>query len=336
MLKCGIIGLGALGKAHFKNILELERSGEPVRLAALCDVDESQLRRAAKMNIGDSDVPVGIEDYPAYSDARDMLENEKLDFVVSAVPSHLHADIAIMAMSHGAHAFSEKPMALTKEGCERMAAAAKANRRLLMIGHCLRYWPEYVELKKLIESGSYGKAVSASFYRRSAFPRWSWQNWFADHEKSGGAAMDLHVHDTDMVLWLFGPPTSVFSSAAHQTVRFDSISTIYSYPDKMVSASGGWDVPESHPFEMGFMARLERAAARFDSQGFAVYTEEGVLRPELPRSDAYKEEMRDFIHCVIKGEPSSVNPYEDSIASAKIALAEKESAEKGESICVKI
>jgi len=328
MLHCGIIGLGGLGKVHFKNLSEMGKKDIGVKIVALCDVEEKKITEKVNINLGEDKSEIDPAQYSIYTDAEKMLKNEKLDFVVTALPTYLHADIAVMALDHGLHVFSEKPMALTVEEGQRMLDASKRNGKLLMIGQCLRYWPEYRKLKQIIDDGEFGKVIRAEFSRYSSLPVWSWQNWYLDEKKSGGAALDLHVHDVDTVNWLFGAPASVFSSATHNRAPYDSISTIYQYPDKTVCTVADWGAHKL-PFSMEFMVRLEQAVVTKDKQGFSIFTKDEILKPEIEKGDAYYNEIFDFIRCINENQPIKTNPPESSMLSLKIALAEKESARAG-------
>ncbi|MDR2751044.1 MAG: Gfo/Idh/MocA family oxidoreductase [Clostridiales bacterium] len=335
MLKCAIIGFGGLGKLHYKNLAELEKEGE-AKAIAVCDVDEKQYTYSRiEINL---DVDLSIDSFglPTYLSAQEMILEQKPDFVISATPTYIHQDIAALALSLGVNVFSEKPMALTIPSCDLMLEASRASGKLLMIGQCLRYWPEYAYLKELIDSRIYGEVERAEFIRYGSFPKWSWNNWFADHDKSGGSAIDLHVHDVDMINWLFGPPKSVSSQATHRLTPYDSISTLYSYPGKIVFASAEWGMPDTYPFHMGFLVRFEKATVSYNAGVLKIFEESGVSEPVLSKEDAYKSEIKDFIKCINEGKKIEINPPEDSKMAVQIALAEKESAAKGVPVCIQI
>ena len=95
---------------------------------------------------------------------------------------------------------------LEKEGkvklvavCEKMLEAEKSSGKHFMIAQCLRFFEGYVYLKECIDDGRYGKVLGAFFERNSAQPTWGWENWFMDYERCGGAIMDIHIHDIDIV-----------------------------------------------------------------------------------------------------------------------------------------
>ena len=146
-----------------------------------------------------------------YSDLTQMLAAEQLDAVSIASPTFMHNLQSIEALEAGLHVFCEKPMALNSVDCQRMSEAAQQSGKTLQVGHCIRFWPEYVEAKEIIDSQKYGKVMAATFQRLSLTPTWSWDNCFLDGKRSGGAMLDLHIHDTDYVQYVFGMPKAVFS-----------------------------------------------------------------------------------------------------------------------------
>ena len=174
MLKYAIIGFGGLGKVHFGQTKAVAEVVGDVQLVAICDVEESRFIKQTATNLDGGDADLDLSGYRFYTDVNELLEKEQLDFVITALPTYLHEKIAVMAMEHGIHVFSEKPMALNCEQAETMIHKAKENNVQLMIGHCLRFWPEYVYLKKAIDSQKYGRVLRAEFTRQCATPIWSW------------------------------------------------------------------------------------------------------------------------------------------------------------------
>ena len=337
MLNFAIIGIGGLGKLHLRNVVEMEKTSGEIKLVALCDVEEKRFTEEIVTNLGGDTSPLDLSAYRLYTDVNDMLANEKLDFVITALPIYLHERIAVLALEKGLHVFSEKPMARNLEQCKNMIDKAKEHGKLLMIGQCLRYVPEYAKLKEYIDSKTFGSVIRAEFKRYAATPMWSWQNWLHDFEKSGCAALDMHIHDVDYVNWAFGKPKSVSSCATHAKTRFDSIFTRYQYDDKLVEASCDWGLTDSFPFSPAFLVRFENAVVKFENNVMTVCPKDGeAFVPELEQSDPYVSEVIDFINCIKENRALTDIPVtpESAMMSTKIALAEIESAEKGKVIDV--
>src|SRR5947209_6384754 len=126
----------------------------------------------------------------------------------------------------------------------------------------IRFWPEYEELRKFVQSSEYGPTRSATFVRRSGLPDWS--GWLTDQSRSGGAVLDLLLHDVDQVLLLFGMPQRV---AAKSISGPDTVMATLIYPGgPEVRIQGGWFAPGT-PFSMSFQIRAYRAELEWMPEG---------------------------------------------------------------------
>ncbi len=135
-----------------------------------------------------------------------MLADGSFDAVDVCLPTDMHPAVVTAALTAGFDVFCEKPLARTAAAADALAAAARSSGRLVAAGHCVRHWPAYAEASRIVASGRHGAPRYAELTRLSAPPTWSAGGWLADPARSGNAALDLHVHDADMVLQLFGPP----------------------------------------------------------------------------------------------------------------------------------
>ena len=336
MLNFAIIGYGGLGKVHCHNVATVAKRVKDVRLVAVCDVEEEAFRMQKSIHGGEESIVQDLSAYRLYQNVNDLLEKEQLDFVITALPTYLHEEIAVLAMKKGIHVFSEKPMAISLEQAENMLYTARENNVKLMIGHCVRYMPEYLALKNMIQSKQYGKVIKADFFRYSTTPEWSWKNWMLDISKSGGACLDLHVHDVDYINYVFGLPKAVSSHGTNYKTRYESITTVYHYDNGMlVTSNCDWAMPKGFPFTKGFTVRLEKATVVFNAQGLTLYDTEGQVKQlDVPNESGYAEEIVDFIQCIQEDKESTVNPPEASLQSMRIALAEMEAVDTGKMVCL--
>ncbi len=329
MLKVGIVGLGFMGKMHYR----CYNSMDNVQITAVCDADAEQLKNTSGVsgNISGAEQELDFSDKQLYSDLTRMLAEADLDAVSIASPTFMHTSQTIEALNSGKNVLCEKPMALNYSDCLKMVETAKRNEKCLQIGHCIRFWPEYVKAKQIIDSEQYGKVLAASFQRLSLTPTWSWDNCFLDGNRSGGAMLDLHIHDTDFVQHVFGVPDEVFSrGVVGPSGDYDHTVTQYLYDDqKVVTAEGGWIMAPEFGFEMSFKIMLEDATLLYSSAQeptFKIYPKEGeMIIPEIKDGDGYTFEIQHFVD-FISGE--SVKPVispEQSADSVKIIEAEKES-----------
>ena len=181
MIKAGIIGIGSMGRGHLNNYIKFMAEKKGIELVAICDVDEAKFQNyKADFNIrGLADGEFDFSKFHCYTDVDDMLANEKeLDMVSVIVPTYLHCEISCKCLEAGINVFCEKPMALNLEQCQKMIDTAKKADKRLMIGQCLRFWPEYEYLKDCVDSGRFGKVLCAYFYRGGATPAWSFNDWY--------------------------------------------------------------------------------------------------------------------------------------------------------------
>jgi predicted dehydrogenase len=333
MLKVGLIGIGFMGRGHLDNYIRLESEGYPVKLTAICDIDEKKFK--GEFIPGNIDVGAGKYDfskYHLYTDMDEMLEKEELDYVDIALPTYLHAEATIKALNKGFHVLCEKPMALSSKECESMIQAAKANNRKLMVAQCLRFWPHYEYLKECVESGRYGKALGGYFFRGGGTPQWSYENWLQNKEKSGGCLLDQHIHDVDTINWLFGKPDYV-STLARNVIPgsgYDIVSTNYFYGDgKVINAQDDWTLQGDFGFEMLFRVNFEKANLVYQGGVLKVNPTDGEgFIPELPEDLGYYREMKYFAEAIMKDTPILTATPESTMDTIKIAEGEVRSADQ--------
>ena len=333
MLKFAIIGFGGLGQLHFNRYPKVKAlASEDIELVALCDIEE-KFDKAVATNLAGSGEKQDTSNLRTYLSVDELLDNEELDFVITALPTYIHAEIAVKVMNRGINVFSEKPMALTYEQGESMIEAANKNNVKLMIGQCMRYDTQYLRFKELYDERVYGNLIRVNFDRISQAAIWGWQNWFMDESKSGGAALDLHVHDVDFVNYMFGTPKSVTSFASHNKSKFATIMTRYEYDGMLVTSTGDWGNPTGTPFKERFFAQFDDATLEIIDGKLMCYPYEGeayeiVCEPH----DGYIYEIVDFIDCIANNKKSEINPPEASLETIRIALAEKESASTNKTV----
>ena len=338
-LRVGIVGFGLMGKQH----LHCYRGLRGVRVVAICDGDKARLKGSEKIggNIEDDNTALDLSDIALYTDFEKMLAAEQLDAVSITLPTFMHRDFTVKTLDAGAHVLCEKPMAMNVEQCKDMIAAAKTNKRILQIGHCIRFWPEYAKAIQIVDSGKYGDVLAASFRRVSPVPGWSWKNWLIHAKQSGGAIMDLHIHDADYIQYLFGLPQAVRSEGAiGPSGGFDYVTTQYVYKNsKVVSAEGGFVMSPDFKFEMSFVISLEKATIVYDCRHTPTLqvclAGGGCLTPKIESGDGWSREITHFIK-KIKGTkvPRIISPA-DSLNAVKIILAEKQSAESKKEVAIR-
>lgn len=293
MLKVGLVGVGGISSAH----IPAWNAMAETELVALCDIRPSQM-----------------EQYPQqrqYTDFAEMLQKEELDILDICLPTYLHVDYAVMAMEKGIHVICEKPIALKAEDAKRAYAAARKNGVQFMVAQVLRFWPEYMFLKELVDSRRYGRVLSGYMQRLGVKPKWSWDNWMMDPNRSGMVPFDLHIHDLDFLVYAFGTPEKVVK---HRSLRpeQDYIANVYEYPGFFVTVEAAWYAAPM-PFGAGFRFQFEDALVIYSGGVCTVYRNDGTVLDlsaaidqqidsgdvNLIQSDAYANEIRYFTDCVL-------------------------------------
>ena len=217
-----------------------------------------------------------------------------------------------------------------------MLEKSKETGAQVQVGQVIRFWDEYVELKKIIESGVYGKVVNANFRRLSPRPDWGWENWLLDYKLSGGAGQDLHIHDVDYVLSVFGQPKNFYSVKNVNGEKNSYVNTIMQYNDFVVGVEGTWDLPTSYPFTATFRVVFENAVVENAGGKFTLYTKEGASEIKIEKKElvggveggnisdlgGYYNELVYFCDKAKKGEKIEKAALCDGVSSLEFLLKE--------------
>ena len=297
MLKVCMVGMGGISGAHRNAWKEIPE----VQVVGVCDIREEKKNAAA-------------EDMNArgYDDCLTMLKAEKPDILDICLPTYLHADYAIMGMENGAHVLTEKPISLKKEDIARIYDTAKRCGKNFMVAQVLRFWPEYMALKEACDSGKYGALLSGSMTRLGHTPQSSWDDWMKDPERSGLVPFDLHIHDLDFMVYAFGKPENVQCHRA-KNERQDYFNAVYEYPGFFICAEAAW-FDCDFTFRSAYRFQFEKAVMELRDSVLTIYHQDNTSEEfkaeealntslDLPKSNAYYNEIRYFVDCVLEGKP---------------------------------
>ena len=324
MLKAAILGFGGMGHCHASQY----GTQKDVKLVAVCDIDPAKFKMDnVEINFGNS----GKTDVAAmncYLSYEELIKNEPdLDFIDICLPSDLHCEYSCRAMKDGFNVLCEKPMALNTADCNRMIKTSYDTGKLLMIAQCLRFDESFNEIRKAYNSGKYGKLLRFSLRRMGSFPG----GWFRDVKRSGGALMDLHIHDADFVLALLGNPAAIRArGVVVKSGGVDDLSVDFIYPDggPIVLAESSWARGTWHG---GMAAIFEEATVEVAGGKVTVYQMDKKLKEiKLPgKGNCYFHEIANFAKCVKTGkrpEIASIESTRDTITllelEVKSALAD--------------
>ncbi len=321
MLKVAICGAGGLGSSHADNFQQIQGT----EVALVYDVIE---QAAAELAEG-----VGAT---ATTEEADLYADD-IDIVCVTTPTPFHAQYAVAAAEAGKHILCEKPLARTVEqGLEVLEAVEKAGVKMI-VGHVVRFFPEYARARELVNSGAVGEVGMVRTTRINTLPGGA-GGWFADYEMSGGVTLDMVIHDFDWLLWTFGPAERVYAVGAPDRMPLldYSLTTIRFKSGAIAHAEGSW--ADLGVFRTEFEIAASGGLIKHDSTEMATLTiqtrgaQEGLAAVQVPESPAPKSpyllEDEHFVECILEGKQPDITPQEAQ-AALELALAACESIEGG-------
>lgn len=340
MVKVGVIGLGFMGTAHFRNHM----GNRKAKVVAVCDINEA--RRGGDFsdiagNLDTGGGKVNMEGIAQYATISRILKDPNVEMVDICLPTFLHKKAVIAALNAGKHVLCEKPMSLSVADCDEMLAVAKKAKKIFMIAQCIRFWPEYQFIQKKIASKQYGNLLALTLRRVSPTPTWGWKNWLMNARQSGGALLDLHVHDIDYVIGCLGAPKAVQASGITRVSGgIDHVVTTWDYGKKnlLVSIEGAWEFEPTYPFNMAITAVFEKATIHWDMlQGpLKVLRANGKeSTPKMLVGDGWSREIDYILGCVAKGEQPTVSTPKESRMAVLVARAEEKAIKTGKKVAIK-
>ncbi len=265
MVRIGIVGVGFMGMIHFLAARKLKGA----QVTAICSRDEKKLAgdwRSIQGNFGPRGEMMDLSSMKKYRSLDDLLADKDIDLVDVCNPTNLHPETAIKALNAGKHVLVEKAIALNPKDADAMLDAAKKAKRLLMVAHVLPFFPEFAFAAQAIRGGEFGKLLGGHFKRIISKPDWSAE--IGDVSKTGGPAVDLHIHDTHFIGLVCGVPGSVFSTGVVGTGgAVDHLTTAYLYGANgpAVTCSSGALTMKGRPFVHGYELYLEKATLVYES-----------------------------------------------------------------------
>lgn len=158
--------------------------------------------------------------------------------------------------------------------------------------------------------------------RLGSYPAWSWDGWMMDEKRSGLVPFDLHIHDLDFLLYAFGMPKNVTDFRAKYPEQ-DYINAIYEFDGFFITTEASW-YASPYPFAMKFRFQFENAVVAMEDSGkLIIYERDGKILDlseeekgetgdiNLPKSNAYANEIHYFANCVLQDVPADkVKPEE--------------------------
>jgi myo-inositol 2-dehydrogenase/D-chiro-inositol 1-dehydrogenase len=281
-LRIGIVGSGFMGGVHAE---AWRAAGSPVTSVLTRPGGsgaELASRHGARLT----------EDWAAFLDGVDVVD--------LCTPTHVHAEQALRAARAGRAVVVEKPLARTAAQAQDLVETCEALGVPLLVGHVLRFFPEYARAKEVVDRGDIGTPAVLRLSRNRSLPAKDGDSWFLDDAKSGGLVLDLMIHDLDYAQWVAGPVTSVYARSirgSRPDADVDHAVALLRHADGAIThLEASW----AHPPAV-FRTYLEIAGTA------------GLLQSDSDRTAAVRPALRDPSPddaVPLPGSPMSRSPFE--------------------------
>ena len=270
----GIIGIGAMGEVHARNVLE----GKVPRceLVAVCDRKRERVERFPSVK--------------GFTSADDFLDCPGMDAVLIATPHYSHTTLGIQALGTGKHVLVEKPISAHKADAERLLAAHVRSGQVFAAMFNQRTDPYFLKLRQLVRSGELGEirrvhwAITNWFRTEAYYRSGDWRATWAG--EGGGVLLNQCPHNLDLYQWIFGTPAWVCAfchfGRYHDVEVEDDVTAYLQYPDGLnavFSASTG-EAPGTNRLEVA----AERGKVVIENDRF-LFTRNEVPMSEFSRTD---------------------------------------------------
>jgi predicted dehydrogenase len=328
--------VGFMGMIHYLAALRLRGA----KVVAICSRDRTKLSgdwRGIRGNFGPPGELMDLSGITTYENYADLIADPELDLIDICNPTHLHPSFAIDAIQSGKHVLVEKAIALTVAEADKMLTAAQLASRLCMVAHVLPYFPEFRFAAEVVQGGTYGKLLAAHFTRVIAQPDWSAD--FGDVAKTGGPAVDLHIHDTHFISLIAGVPRAVHATGmtdANGNVPYLTTHYLYGNGGPSISCTSGAISMPGRPFVHGYEIYLEKATLCYSSAGVpvTVYTADGAIsQPTLAGGgdpiSAFTDELQAAVDAVKSHQPPAWLTGQLARDALALCLQECESVKTG-------
>ncbi len=309
------VGTGGIADRHLETLSQMPN----VEIVALCDLVEELVRAKTE-----------IHHATAYTDFREMLEQENLDALFICVPPFAHGEIELTAIEKGLPLFVEKPVAVNLQMAKPILEAVQKSDLITAVAYKFRWDDHIIQAKELLQDKTVGLVVGHYWLSMPGVA------WWRVQEQSGGQMVEQTTHFVDLARYLCGEITHVQAFAAHRVMhhkypdctaadaasvnlRFAS-GAIGNISNTFILAGGG-------STELDVMAEEFRLAVAGDVVRWWSEDESGQI---LKQINGYVAEVEAFITAVETGDRSGIySDYTDAYRTLAVTVAANVSAEQG-------
>ncbi len=310
-INIGVIGAGRIGQLHAKN---LAFTISEANVTVISDVYIEAAQKCAE----ECSIPKAVKDH------REILTDKNIEAVFICSPTETHAQLICEAAEAGKHIFCEKPIDLNPARIDDALAAVKKAGVKLQIGFNRRFDPNFRRAKEYVTSGDVGTTHLVKITSRDPQPP------SVEYLKgSGGLFLDQTIHDFDMCRFILGQEVKEIYAVGSALVdrKIGEIGDIDTAVITLTYQSGAYCVIDnSRQAVYGYDQRLEvfgtKGCVVVDNRkahSATMLTSQGIGQDPIPffflerYKDAYLEETREFIECIIKDKAPSVTGIDGKI-----------------------
>jgi len=327
MMKGAIIGLGKMGLSH----AAILGAHPEVDMVAVCDTSSLVLdafKKFSKVN--------------TYSDYKEMIQNESLDFVFVASPTRLHYPIAKLTLEKGLHVFCEKPFSLKTSEGEDLVRIAKEKNLVNQVGYHNHFIGTFRELKRLLQSGILGDIVH--FTGEAYGPvitKDKGGTWRSKPEEGGGCLYDYASHVINLIQEIISRPVkasgmqlkSIYSKGVEDAVY----GTLLLENGLSGILSVNWSDETYRKMSTSITVQGKNGKIICDATEIKIYLKESSKKEGLDkgwtikyitelaipvnfylRGEEYSAQIDNFINCIISKRQTSYNSFEQGLYTDKV------------------
>ena len=323
--KIGIIGLGGIAQlVHLPNFTKMSN----VIVTSVSEINKNRLNTIAdKFNIPER-----------YVDYMELLEKSDIDAVIIATPTSTHKEVAIACLKAKKDILVEKPLARTYAEAKPIVDAAKKNKKKIMVGMNLRFRPDAMILRSILNSGELGDPfyIKCTWVRRQS----STERWFTQKvESGGGVIIDLGISLLDLSLWLldYPPVESVSTQCFYQNIKNvedTAISFLRCKGSPVISIENSWSMQVEKDIFNLIVYGTKGTASLNPFRVYKKLEEQFIdLTPSQTESalsafkKSYQNELKSFIGAV-RGLNPIVSSGDEALSRMKVVDAMYQSAKQ--------
>ena len=335
-VRFGIVGIGNMGTAHCKSLLE----GKIANGVLSAIYEPKQAKANAILSLE------GAQDVVAFADYEEMLHSGLCDAIIVAVPPYDHQALVCQALEAGLHVICEKPAGVYTKQVKEMNAAAERSNKLFGMMFNQRSSSIYRKMQEMVAGGELGEIkrvnwIITNWYRsQNYFDLGGWRaTWRGE---GGGVLFNQCPHQIDLLQWIVGMlPTKIHAHCHfgkwHDIEVEDDVTAYMEFPNGAtgVFVTSTADAPGTNRFEItGTRGRLvcEHGKLTFDQLAIDerefCRTARAFVDPEYHtfevttdgRNDQHVGILNNFANAVLGTEPLFVKG-EEGIKSVQMMNA---------------